>query len=108
MSPNHQDVAATKRANKLGRVRETLLSLPSMSRIKLRVSAGVFEVTLLAVHEDRNTVEVIWDEGIRREFKWSSLVRKTEGMTIGQKPTETAPPPSGQYLLSFSLLAQTS
>ena len=79
-----------------------------MSRIKLRVSAGVFEVTLLAVHEDRNTVEVIWDEGIRREFKWSSLVWKTEGMTIGQKQTETAPPPSGQYLLSFSLLAQTS
>ena len=83
-----QAAAAAKRAMKLDKVRKDLLALPEMSRIKLRVSAGVFEVSLVAVHEDRNTVEVVWDEGIKREFKWSSLVwGKTDGITIGQKPT---------------------
>ncbi|KAI5118500.1 hypothetical protein M0805_004000 [Coniferiporia weirii] len=86
-------VAATKRANKLDRVRNDLLALSPMSRIKLRVSAGVFEVSLIAVNEERNTVEVIWDDGIKREFKWSSLVwGKTEGQAVGQKPSVAAPP----------------
>src|SRR5262249_147422 len=49
---------------------------------------------LLSVNEERNTVEVIWDDGVRREFKWSSLVwGKTEGQMVGQKPTIEAPPP---------------
>ncbi|KAL5531121.1 hypothetical protein ACEPAG_3997 [Sanghuangporus baumii] len=62
-----------------------------MSLVKLRVSSGVFEVSLLAVNEERGTVEVIWDYGIRREFKWNSLVwGKIE--TVGQKPTVAAPP----------------
>ncbi|KAH8112521.1 hypothetical protein DFH11DRAFT_1511673 [Phellopilus nigrolimitatus] len=79
---NNPAVAATKRANKLDRVCIDLLALPSMSRIKLRVSAGVFEVSVVAVNEERSTVEVIWDDGIKREFKWSSLVwGKMEGQT---------------------------
>ncbi|THH06325.1 hypothetical protein EW145_g4167 [Phellinidium pouzarii] len=85
-------VAAAKRANKLDRVRNDLIALPPMSRIKLRVSAGVFEVSLIAVNEERNAVEVIWDDGIKREFKWSSVVwGKTEGQPVGQKPTVAAP-----------------
>lgn len=97
-------MAATKKANKLGRVRENLLSLPPMSRVKLRVTAGVFEVSLLAVHEDRNTVEVIWDGGTKKEFKWGSLVwGKMEGVEVGQKPSEAAPPPASMCLVRLVL-----
>ena len=90
-----QEVAATKRANKLDRVRKDLLALPQMSRIKLRVSAGVFEVSLFKVHDERNTVEVVWDDGLLREFKWSSVVwgKVTEDQMVGQKPTEVNPNP---------------
>ena len=68
-----------------------------MSRIKLRVSSGVFEVSLLSVNEERNTVEVIWDEGIKREFKWSSLVWGKTDQAVGQKPTVAAPPHERVY-----------
>lgn len=95
-------MAATKRANRQDRVRESLLSLP-MSRVKLRVTSGVFEVSLLAVHEDRNTVEVIWDGGTKKEFKWSSLVwGKMDGVTIGQKPSEAALPPASMCPARFT------
>lgn len=66
------DVTATKRANRLDRVRENLLSLPPISRVKLRVTSGtsrVFEVLLLAIHDDRNTVEALWDVGTKMEFE---------------------------------------
>jgi hypothetical protein len=63
-----------------------------MSRIKLRVSSGVFEVSLISVDDYTGTVEVIWDAGQRRVFKWSSIVwGKTEGQEIGQKPSVAAP-----------------
>ncbi|EJD00680.1 JmjC-domain-containing protein [Fomitiporia mediterranea MF3/22] len=84
-------VVAARRANKQDRVRNELLALPVMSRIKLRVSAGVFEVSLLSVNEERNTIEVIWDDGIRREFKWSSLVWGKTDQMVGHKPTVAAP-----------------
>ncbi|KAH8099685.1 hypothetical protein DFH11DRAFT_1676546 [Phellopilus nigrolimitatus] len=52
-----------------------------MSRTKTRVSRGVFEVSPVAVNEERSTVE------------WSSLVwGKMEGRTVGQKPTIAVPP----------------
>ncbi|OCB91045.1 JmjC-domain-containing protein [Sanghuangporus baumii] len=97
LCPQHNPVvAAARRASKVDRVRNELLALPAMSRVKLRVSSGVFEVSLLAVNEERGTIEVIWDHGIKREFKWSSLVwGKTE--TVGQKPTVAAPPPEKVY-----------
>jgi hypothetical protein len=60
-----------------------------MSRIKIRVSAGVFEVSLLRVIDETKSVEVLWDRGVKREFKWGSVVfGNTEGQTIGQKPAE--------------------
>lgn len=68
------------------------MALPPMARIKIRVSSGVFEVTLLRVIEEFGSVEVLWDRGSKREFKWGSVVfGSTEGVTVGQKPTELAP-----------------
>lgn len=59
-----------------------------MTRIKIRVSAGVFEVSLLRVIEETTSVEVLWDRGIKREFKWGSVVfGATEG-PVQQKPSE--------------------
>ncbi|KAH8115842.1 hypothetical protein DFH11DRAFT_1876448 [Phellopilus nigrolimitatus] len=55
---------------------------------ELRVSAGVFEVSLVAVNEERSTVEVVWDNEMKSEFEWSSIVwGKMEGQMVGQKPT---------------------
>lgn len=69
-----------------------------MSRIKLRVSAGIWEVSLLRVIEETSSVEVLWDRGVKREFKWGSVVfGNTEGLTIGQKPTEAAPELEREY-----------
>jgi len=45
-----------------------------MSRIKIRVSAGIFEVSLVRVIEESSSVELLWDRGIKREFKWGSVV----------------------------------
>ncbi|KAG9312599.1 JmjC domain, hydroxylase-domain-containing protein [Chiua virens] len=85
-------VAAAKKANKQDKIRNELLALPPMSRIKLRVSAGVFEVSLLRVVEETKSVEVLWDRGIKREFKWGSVVfGQTDGQTVMQKPSEPAP-----------------
>ncbi|TDL21606.1 JmjC-domain-containing protein [Rickenella mellea] len=92
-SQHNPAVAAAKKASKLDKVRTELLQLPFMARIKLRVSSGVFEVSLVRVIEERNAVEVLWDGGMKREFKWSSLVwGSTEGMDIGHKPSVPAPP----------------
>jgi hypothetical protein len=74
---------------KQDKIRNELLLLPTMSRIKIRVSAGVFEVSLLRVIDETKSVEVLWDRGVKREFKWGSVVfGNTDGQTIGQKPTE--------------------
>lgn len=63
-----------------------------MSRIKIRVSAGVFEVSLLRVIEENKSIEVLWDRGIKREFKWGSVVfGQTDDQTVMQKPSEPAP-----------------
>lgn len=87
-----QAVAAQKKATKNNKIRDDLLALPSMARIKIRVSSGVFEVTLMRVIEETGTVEVIWDRGMKREFKWGSVVfGSTEGPVL-QKPSEPAPP----------------
>ncbi|KAF8648878.1 hypothetical protein AX16_006153 [Volvariella volvacea WC 439] len=81
-------VAAAKRASKQDKIKNELLALPPMSRIKIRVSAGVFEVSLIRVNEDLGSVEVLWDRGVTREFKWGSVIfGNTEG-PIQQKPTD--------------------
>lgn len=72
------------------------MALPAGTRIKLRVSAGVFEVTLCRVVEESKSVEVLWDRGLKREFKWGSVVFGNTELVVGQKPTEAAPEPLGE------------
>ncbi|KAF8639027.1 hypothetical protein AX17_001779 [Amanita inopinata Kibby_2008] len=81
-------VAAAKKANKQDKIRSDLLALPSMARIKIRVSAGVFEVSLIRVIEETKSVEVLWDRGIKREFKWGSVVFGSTVANVQQKPSE--------------------
>ncbi|TFK68895.1 JmjC-domain-containing protein [Pluteus cervinus] len=90
--PQHNSaIAAAKKASKQDKIKRELLALPQMARIKIRVSAGVFEVSLVRVIEDTSSVEVIWDRGFKREFKWGSVVfGSTEG-PVQQKPSEPAP-----------------
>ncbi len=73
------------------------MALPPMSRIKMRVTAGVFEVTLLRIIEETGSVEVLWDRGLRREFKWRSVVFGNIDGVVGQKPSEAAPEPERKY-----------
>jgi len=108
LCPQHNPlVLEAKKANKQDKIRKDLLALAPMSRIKIRVSAGIFEVSLVRVMEESNSVEVLWDRGIRREFKWGSVVfGNLEGQTIGQKPTEAAPESEHQAVASSSNLPQ--
>ncbi|KAF9472723.1 hypothetical protein BDN70DRAFT_818235 [Pholiota conissans] len=81
-------VAAQKKALKHDKIHNELLALPSMSRIKIRVSAGVFEVSLVRVIEETCSVEVVWDRGMKREFKWGSVVFGNTDGPVQQKPSE--------------------
>ncbi|KAF8882255.1 JmjC domain, hydroxylase-domain-containing protein [Infundibulicybe gibba] len=87
------EVAAAKKASKQDKVKNDLLALPGMARIKIRVSAGVFEVSLIRVIEETSSVEVLWDRGLKREFKWGSVVFGNTDGPVQQKPSELAPEP---------------
>ena len=86
-----KSVLAAKKAQQQDKIRNALYALPPMSRIKLRVSAGVFEVTLVRVIEETGSVEVLWDRGFKREFKWRSVVFGETSAVVGHKPSEAAP-----------------
>lgn len=86
-----QAIAEAKKAHKQDKIRNDLIALPDGARIKLRVSAGVFEVTLLRVIEETKSVEVLWDRGMKREFKWGSVVFGATDTVVGHKPSEPAP-----------------
>ena len=64
-----------------------------MSRIKIRVSSGVFEVTLLRVIEETGSVEVLWDGATKREFKWGSVVFGSTDSIVLQRPSDASAPP---------------
>lgn len=64
-----------------------------MARIKIRVSAGVFEVSLIRVIEETTSVEVLWDRGVKKEFKWGSIVFGSTDGPVHQCPSELAPEP---------------
>ncbi|TFK51410.1 JmjC-domain-containing protein [Heliocybe sulcata] len=109
LCPQHNPaVLEAKKASKMDKIRKELLALPNMARIKVRVSAGVFEVSLVRVIEETNSVEVLWDRGLKREFKWGSVVFGTTDGVVGQKPSEAAPEPekgpntSSTHVLQFS------
>ncbi len=82
-----------------------LLELAPMTRIKLRVSAGVFEVSLVRVVDESSSVEVLWDRGHKREFKWSSVVfGNTDSVVVGQKPAELAVEPERKISSLYTAL----
>lgn len=92
LCPQHNPaIAEAKKAAKQDKIRSELVALPAGTRIKLRVSAGVFEVTLCRVVEESKSVEVLWDRGLKREFKWGSVVFGSTELVVGQKPSEAAP-----------------
>ncbi|KAL1719877.1 JmjC domain, hydroxylase-domain-containing protein [Schizophyllum commune] len=101
-SQHNPTVAASKKAAKQTRIRDQLRALPPLSRIKLRVSSGVFEVTLVRVLEEACAVEVIWDRGARREFRWGSVVFGATDMPVEQKPTELVEKDEPPYAVSTS------
>ncbi|KAG6820302.1 hypothetical protein H0H93_002566 [Arthromyces matolae] len=91
LCPQHNPiVAAAKKDARQDRIKTELLALPEMARIKLRVSTGVFEVSLLKVNEAAKSVEVIWDKGDKKEFKWSSVIFGNTDIPVQQKPSEIA------------------
>ncbi|KAE9408688.1 JmjC-domain-containing protein [Gymnopus androsaceus JB14] len=101
-------VAAAKKASKQDKIKSELFALPPMSRIKLRVSAGVFEVSLVRVIEESGSVEVLWDRGLKREFKWGSVVFGSIDGPIQQKPSEPAPDPPQPANNTIALAAYSS
>lgn len=70
-----------------------------MSRIKVRVSSGVFEVSLLRVIDETKSVEVLWDQGVKREFKWGSIIFGNTDRTIGRRPADPGAETSCERLL---------
>ncbi|KAI6152692.1 JmjC domain, hydroxylase-domain-containing protein [Pisolithus thermaeus] len=91
-SQHNPAVAAAKKANKQDKIRNELISLEPMSRIKIRVTSGVFEVSLVRIIEETKSIEVLWDRGIKREFKWGSvLFGSSDDQAVVQKPAEPAP-----------------
>lgn len=87
-----QALAAQKKASKQEKIKNDLLALPIMSRIKIRVSSGVFEVSLMRVIEETGSVEVLWDRGLHREFKWGCVVFGSTDGPVQQRPTEDQTP----------------
>src|SRR5580692_8509634 len=83
-----QAVIEAKKTHKQDRIRNELHLLPMMSRIKVRVSSGVFEVSLLRVIDETKSVEVLWDQGVKREFKWGAIVFGSTDRAIGQRQAE--------------------
>ncbi|KAF5378159.1 hypothetical protein D9615_007617 [Tricholomella constricta] len=90
-------VAAAKKEAKQDKIKAELLALPHMARIKIRVSSGVFEVSLISVLEATKSVEVLWDKGDKREFKWNCVIFGNTDGPVQQKPSELVPKPEPTY-----------
>jgi hypothetical protein len=78
-------VVEARKADKQQKLDADIGALTQYSRIKVRASGGVFAVTLVNVYEARRTVEVIWDQGATKEFKYSSVVWTDDG-EVQEKP----------------------
>lgn len=91
-------MAAAKREAKQDKIKAELLALPTMARIKMRVSSGVFEVSLLRVIEATSSIEVLWDKGEKKEFKWSSVLFGNTDVPVQQKPSELLVKPERECL----------
>lgn len=52
----------------------------------------VLTILCRQVHEERGTVEVLWDSGQKREFRWGSIVWSADAQPTGSKPTAEGGP----------------
>ena len=43
-------------------------------RIRIRNGGGTFEVVLSSINEENQTVVVLWDGGMYKEFKWGAIM----------------------------------
>ncbi|KAG6879106.1 hypothetical protein C0992_005132 [Termitomyces sp. T32_za158] len=109
LCPQHNPVvAAAKKEAKQDKIKAELMALPEMARIKLRVSSGVFEVSLIRVIEATSSVEVLWDKGEKREFKWSSVIFGNTDVPVQQKPTEMAVKPEREYNTVINIISDAN
>ncbi|KAJ6602613.1 JmjC domain, hydroxylase-domain-containing protein, partial [Mycena vulgaris] len=88
-------IVASRREAQQESLRAAVLAFPPLARIKLRVSSGVFEVTLMRVVEERRSVEVLWDAGVVREFKWGSIILGATSLPTMQFPPADLNPSAG-------------
>ncbi|KEP47211.1 putative jumonji family transcription factor [Rhizoctonia solani 123E] len=86
LCPQHNPrLVEARKADKQQKLDADIGALKQYARIKVRASGGVFAVTLVNVYEDRRTVEVIWDQGSTKEFKYTSVVWADDG-EVQEKP----------------------
>ncbi|CAE7056829.1 unnamed protein product [Rhizoctonia solani] len=94
LCPQHNPrLVEARKVDKQHKLDADIAALKQYSRIKVRASGGVFAVSLVNVYEDRRTVEVIWDQGSTKEFKYTSVVWTDDG-EVQEKPEkvgESAP-----------------
>ncbi|KAG9119721.1 hypothetical protein FRC07_005109 [Ceratobasidium sp. 392] len=95
LCPQHNPrVVEARKLDKQQKLDADIGALTQYSRIKVRASGGVFAVTLVNVYEDRRTVEVIWDQGGTKEFRYSSVVWSDQpDGAVQEKPTTQSQPP---------------
>ncbi|KIJ46965.1 hypothetical protein M422DRAFT_45900 [Sphaerobolus stellatus SS14] len=84
-----RNITRSKKASKDAKVRADLEALTPSSRVRIRTSSGVFEVSLVVVNTQISTLTVLWDNGTHCEFKWGSIVWGVpgKGTMVGRKPT---------------------
>ncbi|CAE6492394.1 unnamed protein product [Rhizoctonia solani] len=89
LCPQHNPrLVEARKADKQQKLDAEIGALKQYARIKVRASGGLFAVTLVNVYEDRRTVEVIWDQGSTKEFKYTSVVWTDDG-EVQEKPGKT-------------------
>ncbi|KZV82646.1 JmjC-domain-containing protein [Exidia glandulosa HHB12029] len=71
---HNPSVKADKKKSRDEKIRNELLALPAMSRVRVRVSSGVYEVSVVRVIEEDQAIEVLWSDGVKKMFKWGSIV----------------------------------
>nr|GAT52723.1 specific transcriptional repressor [Mycena chlorophos] len=93
LCPQHNPiVVAERRATKEDAMRAEILALPPFARVKIRVSSGQFEVTIVRVLEEKRSVEVLWDASEVREVKWANLILVPNSYGVAPQPQLASTP----------------
>lgn len=77
-----------RRKAKSEQIHKSLLALPLKSRIRVRFTGGAKDVTLLKIHPQREAVELLMENGSKKEMKWTAI-------QWGSLPTPSVPVTSG-------------